>query len=250
MSIQSENDLWNKLGSTAEITNSENGTNGAVNGTITHNAGKFGNASLSNNTANYIKFTSVSGFNADIWAIEFWYRPVGYSIVNGDTSDNNFHCPFAFVYNSQNFIQATYNPNQNSLFFNIRVSNINNFFSMKNHSVADGTLAHYLIVYDRTNGIGGGSDYIRLYVDGALAYNNGNRPFSQGNPMDLYFLVCSNGSTQSFPASADQDNLKLYSPAGGITEQLITDILANRENEGWPVSGRQVANRFNFEVHH
>jgi len=81
--------LWNKLGSAAEVQNSEIGTNFSIAGAPTYNACKFNNGVFINNGANRVSFVTVNvaySFTEGCW--DYWDKTT-YNVVSGKSAGAN-----------------------------------------------------------------------------------------------------------------------------------------------------------------
>lgn len=150
--------LWNRMGSTTQLSNSVVGQNLSQTGTPTHPSGKFGNA-YDPAVSNYSTFTQDLSGNGTHRAgtIEMWV----------DFNDPGVTTQYMIVGNSDDV-----SPNQWSIFFNRGAAldldwrfggaqlGCNGFDSFY------GTTFHIAFVWDR-DGIEGGSDIRRIYKDGS-----------------------------------------------------------------------------------
>jgi len=77
--------LWNKLGSDAEVTTSENGPHGVISGTADYAPAQFGSGATNADANSYLGFNNLC-FDGEKGAIEFWFK-TDFAVVNGCSQD-------------------------------------------------------------------------------------------------------------------------------------------------------------------
>ncbi len=164
--------LWNKLGSNAEIENSEIGPDGVViGGSYAFEAGKFGNGYIRKATgSNYVRFP-VAVLNqvrergtATIWVNPKVQWPVAYQyglfgLINGAYVANG---SIALMWGDTVSGGSDLN---GSLDFGTNASALS--YGLPRFAATPGTPFHAALVWD-INGIEGTDDTVRVYRDGAL----------------------------------------------------------------------------------
>jgi hypothetical protein len=220
--------LHNKLGSVAEVGASEIGPNGVIGGAPTYHAVKFDNGVLIDTSGEYILFQNLLVGNKGI--IEYWFKPSGWSITNGLGTINYCVMFTWYVAGGADYIYLQYWVGNGIWAWNHSAGQENWNFTGVNHDVANGQLVHFMYCYDR-DGIGGGANTRRVYIDGVLIdSNNGPLGDISGDGVNN-FMLGTHWLATSWVARAYFDNIKIYNTC---TESTITDIIANKDNEGWP----------------
>jgi hypothetical protein len=218
------------MGSLAQIQSSEIGVNGTVVGSPSYNACKFDNGLYSNNTANHAVFVVSSQFNPNAFIVDFWIN-TDFSVTNDSVSDAGIHNFMGFA------SPTTYNfttlgiDNGSGLRVNSWVSSVSHDNFLTGATWSASTNTHICFVFDRT-GIGGGANIARAYIDGILVNssatavpNQVRTDFTMKTP--LYW----DGVTLLRPLDGVIDNIKIYNV---VSEAIITAVLNNRNNEGFP----------------
>jgi len=221
--------LWNKNGSNAENTNSEIGQNGVISGVITYNACKHDNGSYSNNNANYISY---AGNDLDLNKIIFecWFKC--------DVATTNGVCASGTVawldwYKSNNDRFIIFQSGTGFYVLTLVGGVLKQFQHTTGLTWGAGTLHHIIVVYNK-DGIAGGANTSRVYLDGSLiTTNNGATDNQTTDPAlgTLHQLVYffNGASGQNFHGT--QDNIKIYN---NTDQAIIDDIIANKDNEDFP----------------
>jgi len=237
---------WNKLGSLAEVNNSEIGVDLTEVGTITHPAGKFNNGSKnvgSGVTGNYISGANVIS-NLNQWCHEEWVKP-DFNVANGVADNGQQNGRFGMFQSGTNLVYSTFHNNATwGLYTLVRRNAVSNHVAMKSAliSLNAGTLYHMLTVFN-PNGIAGGLNTLRVYLDGVLV---GSTNVSFGlfsSHTNTFYFNCIRGSASiAYPSNMVIDNAKIYN---STSQETIDGIIANRNSEGFPVSGYANASRLN-----
>ena len=244
MAIQDDCILWNKQGSLAQITNSEIGPDFAWSGTSTYNAGKFDNGSYSAVAGNWMKTATDTGFVANAFIVEAWVK-TDYNVVNGNPSDHANHELFEWWKSGNDKIILMFDAGANALQMANKVSGGWNQFNATNAAISwsAGDLVHLMFVMDR-GGIGGGANTRRIYVNGSLAQASNVAVNNQANSGGYYKMLSLDGAAWDWNGLSD--NVKVYNV---VSESHITDIAANKDTEGWPVTdGGKLLDGFNSQL--
>lgn len=223
--------LHNEQGSDAEVGSSEIGQNGAWDGASTYVAAKFDDGSYSNNLNNRIKFDG-DDFNPNKFIVEYWFSADGWNCVNGVSSAGGATGWMSWYADDNNRVSFLHTGG--GLGFQVVILGVTRTYNLTTGvNWLDGTLHHIMFVYNK-DGIDGGADVTRIYLDEALADSTagatGNqiKPGSDGILYDLTFFF---GGAGNFPFTGTHDNIKIYNDTSGA---LITAIIANKDLEGFP----------------
>jgi hypothetical protein len=235
MSLLSDNILWNKLqASIAGVIDSDTGQDGSEQGTMIFNPGKFDNGAYSANAANHILFGNGQWLPPNNFSLEGYFE-TDWSRPNGSpVSDGNPHTFWNWYHDSTNRIKVSVNAS--GMIFEVVVGGAFTSYIFSTFDWPASTLKHILWVYNK-DGIGGGSDRVRIYIDGSLLYNsavtNGNQA-NAGIGFATHIFNDVGGIGPRIPLNGLIDNLKVYNDS---TQELIDLILNNRNNEGFPSDG-------------
>ena len=215
------------------------GPNGVEVGTLTFNPAKFNLGMFTNNVLNHATFDYRLAQTAG--AVEYWFvaeensaglgGSVGRSICSidiGTVGGPNYHFfnikyispggPGADYFETRWFEGAT----------NLQLQHIKSFLI--------GDKIHIFAVWDR-NGIDGGADIHRMYIDGVLVASSAVDAVPQwGVFLPLFYSGISSvgGAGLTQPTFNTLDNGKIYSRAS-IDDTWIALVIANMNNEKWPL---------------
>jgi len=158
--------LWNKLGSDAQVQNSEVGSNGNISGSVEYGTVKFGNGTKPSAGDGRIYFPSAILQSNNAGCIEFWLNPslakTNYitSFYYFDTYDTNtargFQSQVDWINDAVNF--KIYHQPGTTIVIKENTPYMWNA----------GELVHIAYVYDK-NGIDATSDTARIYINGVSA---------------------------------------------------------------------------------
>ncbi len=222
---------WWKL----EDVNAEIGPVFVVNGTPAWNPCKFNNGFYSNDNNNFL-YTSGQGlFNPNHCIFEWWMRTDN-DVTNGAPADNGFHTYGFWGYDNAGTPAILIANYPAPYYFYILLKDVPPpiSFQWQVGTWLAGVNVHIMLVID-TSGINGGPNTVRLYIDGILANST--------NAAIPAFTLSDSFKIGGLPWAALEnmeaviDNLKIYSETPYISQALIDAIIANKDNEGWPVAG-------------
>lgn len=161
--------LWNKLGSAAEVANSEIGPNMTAVGSITYQSAKFsGGAYCARTSIMSITSTGVGPLieGKSAFTIEWWQKYVDISVTAGIPSVD---MPHVFAISSSTSgatptISLLHRNSANKTYFTVSPNTSATYFQVNamTPDIAIGDLVHWAVLYD-ANGIDGGSDNVRVY---------------------------------------------------------------------------------------
>lgn len=239
--------IWTKQGNIAQIETPEIGGAGSVVGSLQFNPGKFDNGSddegIDGRRFEYPR-NNIVGFDPNAFIMEHWFKTDGWTCTNGVPSDSQFHRIFDWYVDNSNRFTVQVHPTSGfriAIVIGGAVTTIN-FTTGVNW---DAGLHHLIFVWDRL-GIDGGPDTLRIYIDTVLKGNTTASTNIQNTANgNLHFHNVFFGGVSLGPWHGLFDNLKMYK---NPTEQLITEIKANWQNEGNPsdfISGNNFNNGFN-----
>ena len=231
--------FWNQVGNAAEIAASGVGPNCFWRGTPQYiSPAIFGGGcqalvvnSSCVESSGPVVLTAPTYGNVIVFSV--WFAPVGWSYTNGVPSsgtrrviniylDTNNRICMDFIASGLRFL-VRHSASSSNAYFNPGVTG------------ADGEWHRLLGVYDR-GGIGGGADIRRVYFDGNLVAASAVVPAASTANTDWTMRL---GSFNGFgtppgvdPADMSYDNPKIFHFTS-ITEDMITDMLANQLKEGF-----------------
>ena len=209
--------LWNKLGSTAEVANSEIGPNGLIhqgNSSIEYLPVQFGNGMRVNGDGNnpnptYVLFNvnSIPSYSGNKGTMAFWVKP------NHNSNYGN-NAIWTWVDKNEPFVAAIYWRGwEHSIWFQICALPFNCTFNEgiikvynSQFSFSAGDVFQVALVWDRS-GIDGTSNTIRAYINGKLY---GTRSDSWNSNLRVANILI--GANYA-PPLATLDNLVLYDVA-------------------------------------
>ena len=217
MAIQDNCVLWNKMENGALV--SQIGPNGVVTGVPAFPAAKFNNGILSS-INNYGTFNNIYPIGASI--IEFWWKP---SFASGAA-----FWDYVILGTGGDRIQTVnITPAVSHLSVLAFQGGVRKAQYRHKPVWAANDLMHIAVVVDSA---AGPTNRLKLYIDGALeavtAYTDDNA-FVFGAPETFNVGI---NNTNKNSARAVIDNIKIYDSTADLA-----GILANRNNEGWPVTG-------------
>jgi len=128
--------------------------------------------------------------------------------------------------------------------FLIRINGVFTIYTITTGYTWLANSVNYLLIAFKRTGIDGGATIMELRLNGVPLFSSVVAPLNQSlNNGDYYFgTFLTTGIAKGFDGGID--NFRFY---GGVTGNLLTLIEGNKENEGFPVSGRPIANKYNFE---
>lgn len=227
--------LWTKLESESEgDVSSEIGNDLVWSGDPSHLPGKFGNSAYcrydvqSNHLAEESIFT-IDPANCIITG--FWFYGL-FAYVDGVTIGYQSSIPINFYVDTLNRFGCDFSAGKYRTL--IRVAGASTiWYPSTGITAGPGEWHHFLNVYDRA-GIGVGTNRQRCYFDAQL---NGNTtdgiPVTQ--PRTSWHLhIGAWNPVGSHNMNARIDNIKVINPAH-VTEAMLTAILDNIQNEGYPI---------------
>jgi len=222
--------LHNILSSDGVVGSSDIGVNGAWVGSSSYEANKWGNGAYNNSTTNRIEFNAFPSSDVNDWdrfMAEF-YLKTDYNVVNGVPSDAANHGFFAYYQDTNNrlrwVIDTVYN-----IDLGAKIGGV--WYNHRNISPSwsAGDLIHFLVVVD-DDGIDGGPDKFRVYINGSLEYNSVNNYATWSTTQSIDLLIQTTvGPAYVTPFSGSMNNLKLYNDP-----TLYQDALDNRIRQYWP----------------
>jgi hypothetical protein len=247
MSLKDDNKFWNKFGADSQLANSEKGVNVQWTRPGTYKAYRpvkfdkgvdlpFLNQSLAED---YIESSTNMPLNGNRFIWEKWIEP-DFNMTNGAVQGTSFGSRmgyFSATYAILDYI-SFYSLGQdfgNSIFF-IRVSGNNFVYPITTgFTWIAGSLNHLMIVVDR-DGIGATTDTVRLYLNGIKIYSDDTVPNNQTNTSaKLIFGAAANNDANDiqFQFDGGMDNPKINQYVSKITEENVTDVINNMNNEGF-----------------
>ncbi|MFC1517960.1 LamG-like jellyroll fold domain-containing protein, partial [Candidatus Margulisiibacteriota bacterium] len=208
--------LWNRLGSDAQVSASDIGLNGAWDGSSIYHPGKFGSAAYSGDSNNRVKFASfpsslINDFNK--FTIEFWFR-TDWSCNAGVPSDGDSHYFMNYYGDSTNRLRWGVDMGVgHELTFDVMIGGIWYIHRGYKPNWAASTDVHMAIVVDN-EGIEGGSDKFRVYIDGAEITSGETGGLTTWNAeLDLEILVHHTIGSYLQPWDGVMDNIKIFNYA-------------------------------------
>jgi len=223
----------------------ENGSNAVEVGSVNLNPAKFNNGWYSNNNSNYTT-SPEDGWTPDEWIIEFWLKPDGNcsnAIIDNAGISGNFF--WTWYLDNNNRIHVGQEPGGfvgHSIIIKTAGSDVFFYYKPPTLDYSSGDLVHYCFVYKRGT-IGATSNTIRIYFQGALVSSSNGVPGAMGAGAGAFTFL--NHSDHNRTIKSIEDNIKIYAGAGAVTEANITELLDNRNNEGFGVTGFPYASKFN-----
>ena len=217
MALQDDCDLWNRCEDDAGIGLSEIGPNGIVTLNPTYGAVKFNNG-IKSTGADYARFPNAHPGGVSI--AEFRWIPDYASGVGGvrvpySTLDAGANDSIQVIHNFPTYTIGLFAYDGGARRSQYRY----------NTAWGAGTLHHILIVVDSA---AGPTNRFKFYFDTVLQ-------IPVARPEDNAFTFADMDAYTSFPTITNNsalDNLKIYHSAG-----QLAGILANWQNEAWPVTG-------------
>jgi len=210
----------NRLGSLSQVNNSVIGVNGAIDGTVTYSSVKFDNGADTGTVRNNrVVFLETSGTllpNTDQYTVEYWCQPTWACTdsvaqdgvqhllwgLHTDTSDST-DWEHINIFNGSSY---WYSKTPSGTELNPRLDTISGL------TWTASEIFHIAWVVDK-NGIGGGSDTLRVYKNGTSIFNyTGSRTTGASSTIKSFVL----GSYDNFTAGASAgaktvfDNVRLY----------------------------------------
>jgi len=234
---------WSKLESqSGGIISSEIGNDYTLfnSGDVSFLSGKFGNGFYSPTAGASAGYgvASVNDTLKDYGAIECWWKP-DYNLVSGIPSDGATHDTISIYQGGLHKYGIVIQKTSGIGLFVYNVSVYTAYASTGN--VTAGTNNHLLLVWDRNSTYLNGSVTGRIYLNAIKIVETTLTAGADANTgwnSNINLTTVNN-------ADAVIDNIKVYHT---ISESIITDILNNRNNEGFPVSvKRALANKYNFD---
>ena len=226
--------LYNTLGSIAEVTNSEKGENGEIVGELTFKDAKYDKGVFTDSTSNYPKFAAQPDTTAGI--IGGWF-------VAEEDSDDIPNATYRFIFSIDDRqggdgddigrIWIVYHRTAAGvLYLEVAIMGPGGYAQIKyEDSFVAGDKIYIMLVYDFA-GIDEGEDTIRLYRSGKVV---GSSVVVSGlsfpNAPDSFLCVQSYPAIQN-PMKNTLDNFKMYS-APVITQAFIDAVIINMTNEMW-----------------
>ncbi len=205
--------LWNKLGSQTEVENSVTGPNGIISGTILFQPCMFDNGAYNNTADSYITFDG-SFFTPNCFTFECWFK-TDFDVVNGVAQDGKNHTLFGWYYDrTHNMTFYFKHETDEGLCFNLHngYKYYHYFATSSDITFNAGTIHHIALVYDR-NGISGGNDIVRMYLDGNLEYNSTTLYPEETNTGGIFYIGVARDVSIAYPFSGTIDNIKIYNYA-------------------------------------
>ena len=188
--------LWNKLGSDAEVQNSEVGPDGIINGNVIFDEVQFNNGVM-NETYSNISFDNCF-FNGEKGCVEFWFK-TSFDFINGVIPGGRTPSWFyqnGYEYNGNGaFKMITYIEGDLGTKIRIIVGTGENYtavLSLNNVSWSANEPHHFALTYDN-NASFDGNKTLALYIDGQQVdsssinwdtYDKGTAPFILGNALN------------------------------------------------------------------
>lgn len=200
--------LWNKCGNASEINKSQIGSAGTINGTPTYNTAKFNDGTYSNSDSNYLTFSD-GGIDPNKITFEAWFK-TDWSITDGVPSDSQFHVIYFWRYDANNYIVVS--TRTTNFFFNVVVGGTSYTATFTTGITWSASTDVHLAVVINRNGIDGGSDTFRFYINNSLAASTTTTIADQTNRNGIFY-------THIHPDAAGRvldgiiDNLKIYNYA-------------------------------------
>lgn len=228
MGLRSAATYWSKAENNSGLTSPEIGPAGTINGTLNYAAAKFNNGFISTVNTDYVRYNNsnlVPNYNRFIF--ECWVK-MTVSDTTWDT--NNYE---EFICGNRQFaaahgISLMFNPDKH---IGVWVKDGSGDTELINYIPAwsANDLIHLMLVVDNLASFDG-SKTIALYWNG-IQVNSSTTSFNITTPLSHFYI----GNGWAALPRANQhfyiDNPKMYGPEG---LGLITDILNNRINEGFP----------------
>ena len=158
--------IWNKLGSAAQVQNSEVGSNGNISGSVEYGTVKFGNGTKASAGDGRVYFPSTILQNNNAGCIEFWIKPLSaktnytkggyYFDAYNEVTFTGFQCVIDWINYKVTF--GIYHQPGPTIIIKESTPYMWNA----------GELVHIACVYDK-NGIDATSDTVRIYINGVSA---------------------------------------------------------------------------------
>jgi len=225
MGLETSCSLWQQFENGS--LSSSIGPDGTELGSPTYSPVKFNNGIFVDANSECAEFP-LTLTNAGV--MEWWIKLDGWSITNG-TGSLNYCRLFHFVnptMTSQPYIQ--YYNGFGIWHWSGNGVTTNWFFNGSEHDLANATLAHLMYVWD-INGIGGGANIRRVYINGTLV-DSSNASIGSVSGDNVNALHFGTSVDHIFPSRAYHDNLKMYM-MNAVSEQFILDVVANMNNEAF-----------------
>jgi hypothetical protein len=220
--------LWSKMDNAGSVTSPEIGPGGTVNGgSITFIPVKFNNGIKSVNNGDYAYWASLLTPNKIM--AEFWLMPDGYNIVDCDPDDNLFHEYFNME-NLPGYVQFQCRPDDFFGPFIFDGVNAHDLRLKTGVDISDGEKVHILLVMDKFAGFDG-LKTSAWYLDGVQMASSTNA-LNWTSPHNI--IIGAERGSFLRPSKSGIDNLKIYD---NVSAALIAEVIANRNNEGFPVEG-------------
>lgn len=193
--------LWNKLGSAAEVENSQYGPDGIVTGSVDYDTVQFDNGVKGDASGKYVKFPSTV-YGKEQGCIECWVKmgnasgdvPVPCEVIW--ESYNTPSTKFIYLAIAQNKIYAVCTDGFTGL-------------ATADYSTASwnaGDIMHIAVVYDRSKSFDG-SKSLALYINGVERASS-TSDFDQFTNEEFY--LCISPSSDAYNFIGYIDNLKIY----------------------------------------
>jgi len=246
LSLISVADFWSKAENAASWTSPEIGNPVTPQGTINYSPCKFNNGSYNTGPAiavNYLYGSNIiSNLNSFIY--EEWIK-TDFSVNSGVADNGKQNGRFGIFQDNNNILYSTFhNSGTWGLYTLVKTQGVQYNIAMKSAAItfAAGSLNHIFTVFN-PNGIAGGSDTLRVYLNGSLVGSSAISFNAFPNNNNIFYFNCIRGTSNiAYPSNMLIDNVKIYN---STSQETIDQIIANRNNEGWPVDGYPNASRFN-----
>lgn len=219
--------LFNRLGSGTQITHSVFGNHFAVGGGApTYAATKFGNGIKTTN-GNYVRIVPMTTESFLVGCIELWFKPDGWSITNGVSSDAGIHTFWMWHKAAVNsFHEAAVQAGGFSWRLRDEGVDHNWLENLVDFDVADGELAHLACTWDNSHG----TKKRRVFLNGS-EIGSENTGWTDADMSGAVFYMGTNNSAASSIVGYE-DNVKWWpyakesfndrhSERGGLNDLVI-----------------------------
>ncbi|MFC1517987.1 LamG-like jellyroll fold domain-containing protein, partial [Candidatus Margulisiibacteriota bacterium] len=206
--------FWNKLGSDNEVGNSEVGVDGVWTGSANYSAVKYNDGAYSSANTKYVLFNDFNTAEAndlEKFAIEFWFK-TDYAVSNGQAQDGNYHFLWDFYMDASNRYQIGISSSAGEGIYMQRALEGYYACTSPTASWSADTVHHFAVVVDK-DGIDGGAEKTRFYLDGEKIYSNGSYFSGLTATSDLAVLINYNGGVTAYPLNGAMDNFKVWNYA-------------------------------------
>ena len=217
--------LWNRMGTNDQITNSEIGPNGTINGTLIYSDNKFGNGVNTTGINNYIEFDNVSTGDQK-WTVDFYFTPLQ-DYICGSTNTHGQGVWLMGYDSTGTYMYAFY---WNSLYKILFTELAPTRLSLKYPDVdfEANRIYHIRLVVDRTLS---GSNRHKLFINGEFQTPVVHADYGNvDKPLDRLRFGAHFPTPPKFDGSAIFDNIKIYNYSNLNFEERFNEDNSERNS--------------------